>query len=84
VNALPRAHGPAVLAAWMRSEPDDFVVEEVDAFAASGSGEHLLLTVEKRGMNTAFAQLRMKTVIRTAMRTIDALRTLTGRCTITL
>jgi tRNA pseudouridine13 synthase len=39
----------------MRSAPEDFVVEEVDAFAASGSGEHLLLTVEKRGMNTAFA-----------------------------
>ncbi|MFL6593105.1 MAG: tRNA pseudouridine(13) synthase TruD [Luteimonas sp.] len=55
MNGLPRAHGPAVLAAWMRSAPDDFVVEEIDGFAASGSGEHLLLTVEKRGMNTAFA-----------------------------
>jgi len=55
MNALPRAHGPAVLAAWMRSAPEDFVVEEIDVFAASGGGEHLLLTVEKRGMNTAFA-----------------------------
>jgi tRNA pseudouridine13 synthase len=39
----------------MRWTPEDFVVEEIDAFEASGSGEHLLLTVEKRGMNTAFA-----------------------------
>jgi tRNA pseudouridine13 synthase len=54
-ESLPRAHGDAVLAATIRSLPEDFVVEEIDAFAASGSGEHLLLTVEKRGMNTAFA-----------------------------
>ena len=55
VEGLPRAHGDAVLAACIRTVPEDFVVEEIDAFAASGSGEHLLLTVEKRGMNTAFA-----------------------------
>jgi tRNA pseudouridine13 synthase len=51
----PRAHGAAVLRAAIRSRPEDFRVEEIDAFAASGSGEHLLLTIEKRGMNTAFA-----------------------------
>jgi tRNA pseudouridine13 synthase len=50
----PRALGPAVLAARIRCAPGDFRVEEIDAFEASGSGEHLLLTVEKRGMNTAF------------------------------
>jgi tRNA pseudouridine13 synthase len=53
--ALPRAHGDAVLAAKFRVAPEDFVVDEIDAFEASGAGEHLLLTVEKRGMNTAFA-----------------------------
>ena len=31
------------------------VVEELAGFEPSGSGEHLLLTIEKRGMNTAFA-----------------------------
>ncbi|MGN6512449.1 MAG: tRNA pseudouridine(13) synthase TruD [Lysobacteraceae bacterium] len=56
---LPRAHGAAVLAGAMRVAPEDFRVEEVDAFAASGSGEHLLLTVEKRGMNTAYAAQRI-------------------------
>ncbi|GAA3921405.1 tRNA pseudouridine(13) synthase TruD [Luteimonas lutimaris] len=52
---LPRAHGPAVLSATIRGVPEDFQVEEIDAFAPSGAGEHLLLTIEKRGMNTAFA-----------------------------
>jgi len=51
----PRTHGGPVLQARTRSTPDDFRVEEIDAFAPSGSGEHLLLTVEKRGTNTAFA-----------------------------
>jgi tRNA pseudouridine13 synthase len=50
----PRAHGDAVLAARIRCTPEDFRVEELDSFEASGSGEHLLLTVEKRGMNTAY------------------------------
>lgn len=55
----PQAHGEAVLTARIRSVPEDFAVEEIDAFDASGAGEHLLLTVEKRGMNTAFAAKRI-------------------------
>lgn len=58
-DPLPRAHGAAVLSAQIRSTPEDFLVEEIDAFEATGSGEHLLLTVEKRGMNTAFAAARI-------------------------
>ena len=58
-GALPRALGPAVLSARIRGTPGDFMVEELDAFAPSGSGEHLLLVVEKRGMNTAFAAKRI-------------------------
>lgn len=56
---LPRAHGAPALTARFRASPEDFRVEEIDAFEASGSGEHLLLTVEKRGMNTAFAAKRI-------------------------
>ena len=52
---LPRAHGEAVLSARMRSVPEDFRVEELPSFEPSGSGEHQLLTIEKRGMNTAYA-----------------------------
>ena len=50
-----RAHGAPVLDARLRTAAEDFRVEELPAFDASGAGEHLLLTVEKRGMNTAFA-----------------------------
>ena len=57
--ATPQAHGKAVLTARIRSVPEDFSVEEIDAFDASGAGEHLLLTIEKRGMNTAFAAKRI-------------------------
>ena len=57
--AFPRAHGNPVLTATIRMSPDDFLVEEIASFEPSGSGEHLLLTVEKRGMNTAFAAKRI-------------------------
>ncbi len=56
---LPRAHGAPVLAARLRETPEDFFVEELPGFEASGAGEHLLLEVEKRGMNTAFAAKRI-------------------------
>src|SRR5688500_5228458 len=58
-DPLPRALGDPVMTAWMRATPDDFVVDELPGFEASGSGEHLLLTIEKRGMNTAFAAKRI-------------------------
>lgn len=51
---LPGAHGEPVLTARMRSAPEDFFVEELPGFEPSGGGEHLLLTIEKRGLNTAF------------------------------
>ncbi len=55
----PAAHGAAVLEASLRTQPEDFLVEELDAFTATGVGEHLLLRIEKRGMNTAFAARRI-------------------------
>lgn len=54
-----RAHGAPALRARLRATPEDFVVAEIDAFVPSGAGEHLLLTIEKRGMNTAFAAKRI-------------------------
>ena len=52
---LPYALGGPVIDARIRAQDEDFRVDEVDAFEASGAGEHLLVTIEKRGMNTAFA-----------------------------
>jgi tRNA pseudouridine13 synthase len=48
-----------VLSARTRSTPDDFFVEELPGFEPSGAGEHLLLTIEKRGMNTVLAAKRL-------------------------
>ena len=51
---LPRAYGEAVLKGKFRTAPEDFIVEEINAFEAHGEGEHLLVTIQKRGLNTAF------------------------------
>ena len=59
MSALPRAHGPSVLTAGFRERSEDFVVEELPGFEPSGAGEHLLLDIEKRGMNTVFAARRI-------------------------
>ena len=58
-DALPRAYGTPVLAARYKAATADFLVEELPSFEASGEGEHLLLTVEKTGMNTAFAARKL-------------------------
>lgn len=55
MTELAHAHGAPVLSARIRSTPEDFFVEELPGFEPSGAGEHLLLAIEKRGMNTAFA-----------------------------
>jgi tRNA pseudouridine13 synthase len=56
---LPRGHGGALLDARIRAVAEDFQVDELPAFEPSGSGEHLLLHVEKRGMTTAYAAGRI-------------------------
>jgi tRNA pseudouridine13 synthase len=38
--------------AVIRKSPEDFVVEELPAYAASGKGEHLFVTFRKRGLTT--------------------------------
>jgi tRNA pseudouridine13 synthase len=49
----PAAWGGGPLArGTLRASADDFIVEEVLGFSASGSGPHALLQVRKRGANT--------------------------------
>jgi tRNA pseudouridine13 synthase len=36
----------------IKTVPEDFIVEEIPAYAPSGEGEHVFLTVEKRGITT--------------------------------
>lgn len=58
-DSLPRAFGDAVLRARIRTTAEDFQVDEIDGFAPSGAGEHLLLRLRKRGMNTGFVAKRL-------------------------
>ena len=51
---LPLAHGTPPLVGRFRVEPEDFCVEEVLGFDADGSGNHVLLLVEKRDANTGW------------------------------
>ena len=53
-DARPQAFGPDVLSAAIRTVPEDFVVEEVLGFEPTGQGEHLFLSIEKRGANTVW------------------------------
>ncbi len=49
----PTAWGSGPLATGtLRASPEDFNVEEILGFEASGAGPHALLTVRKRGANT--------------------------------
>ena len=50
--ALPCAHGGPAGRAQLRTEPEDFLVQEWLGWEADGDGDHLLLKVRKRGANT--------------------------------
>ena len=56
---LPHLHGGPLGQAQFKSLPEDFLVEEVLGFEPSGQGEHCLVWVEKRDLdsNTAAARL---------------------------
>jgi tRNA pseudouridine13 synthase len=62
----PRALGPLLPQARLRTEAGDFLVEEELSFAPSGSGAHWLLSVEKRNANTRWvaAQLALRAGVR--------------------
>jgi tRNA pseudouridine13 synthase len=57
--SLPFLHGGPLGRAGFKQEPEDFVVEERLGFEPSGEGEHCLVWVEKRDIdsNTAAARL---------------------------
>jgi len=53
VDQLPYAYGSPPLHGVLRRAPEDFQVDEDLGFVPSGEGEHVLVYVRKRGMNTA-------------------------------
>ncbi|WP_444927126.1 tRNA pseudouridine(13) synthase TruD [Microbulbifer sp. TRSA002] len=50
----PRALGGAVISGDFRTEPEDFIVDELAMPPADKDGEHVYLQVKKRGANTAW------------------------------
>ncbi len=48
----PLAYTPLPVEGVIRSCPDDFIVDERAAVEPTHDGEHLLLRIEKRGLNT--------------------------------
>ena len=50
--APPPAWGDPLGSGVLRASPEDFEVDEILGFAASGEGPHALLSVRKRGANT--------------------------------
>jgi tRNA pseudouridine13 synthase len=52
VENLPYAHGGFVGVGTLREQTDYFQVDEQLTFEPSGSGEHVFLYIEKRGLNT--------------------------------
>lgn len=59
IEQLARAHGGVLGTAVIRRQPEDFFVDEELPFEPDGSGEHLLVQVEKRGNNTAWVAQRL-------------------------
>lgn len=55
----PREEGAARPRARFREVPEDFVVDELPAYEASGAGEHLMIHFRKRGLTTPDAIARI-------------------------
>jgi tRNA pseudouridine13 synthase len=66
----PGAHGDPPVRGRVREAPEDFVVEEVLGFEPDGSGTHALLTVEKRGANTAWVGAQLARAAGVAVRDV--------------
>lgn len=62
-DALPFLHGGPLGRARFKVQPDDFVVEELLGFEPSGEGEHCLVWVEKRELDSNVAAARLADAI---------------------
>jgi tRNA pseudouridine13 synthase len=69
-RALPHAFGALTASGVLRTHPDDFRVDEVLGFKPTGDGEHLWLSVEKVGLNTADVALAIARVVGARVRDV--------------
>lgn len=58
----PRVYGAPLCAGRLRTQPEDFLVEEHLGFAPAGAGQHVLLKVRKRDANTAWVARQLALV----------------------
>ncbi|MCG6941671.1 MAG: tRNA pseudouridine(13) synthase TruD [Thiohalocapsa sp.] len=58
-DTLPYAHSEPLIRCRLRSQPEDFVVDEILAFGPDGDGEHRMLRVRKTNCNTDWAARRL-------------------------
>lgn len=58
-NTWPGAYPASGITAGLKVRPEDFEVEEILGFEPDGTGEHLLVRVRKRGLNTNEAARRL-------------------------
>ncbi|MBV2128335.1 tRNA pseudouridine(13) synthase TruD [Arsukibacterium indicum] len=71
---LPQWHylyGKPEITATIRGTPEDFIVDEQLNFTPSGSGEHVLLQIEKRGQNTQYIARQLARLTGLRMRDIS-------------
>jgi tRNA pseudouridine13 synthase len=54
----------------IKESPDDFIVSEIQAYEPCGSGEHLYLTIEKRGITTLEAIRRIARALKVSERDV--------------
>ena len=52
LDGLPCAYRSLPLTGKLRSQPEDFIVEEELSFLPTGDGEHIFLQIRKKGKNT--------------------------------
>lgn len=67
----PCAYGQALGSAVLKASAEDFQVDEVLDIPLSGTGEHLWLWVEKRGLNTEEAARRLARAAGVQLRTVS-------------
>lgn len=67
---MSQAPPAARLGGRIRSEPEDFLVEELPLVAPTGTGEHVLAQVEKRGITTFDLLLFLSKALRVSERSI--------------
>jgi len=53
LNPLATAYGAAPITGTIRATPEDFQLIEIPAFSPSGDGEHCIIHIRKKLMNTA-------------------------------